>query len=58
MSVCTVKVTSLKAPAKKIRFASFLEPEDYINELKADAPVITVRTSRTVGGEQVFGAVL
>ena len=57
-TVYTVKAEKMKPSAKKIKFSSFYEPEDYINELKADAPVITVRTSRTVGGEQIFGAVL
>lgn len=57
-TVYTVKAEKMKPSAKKIKFSSFYEPEDYINELKANAPVITVRTSRTVGGEQIFGAVL
>ena len=57
-TVYTVRVEKMKPSAKKIRFSSFYEPEDYINGLKENAPVITVRTSRTVGGEEVFGAVL
>ena len=57
-TVYTVKAMKLERTGRRIRFASMKEPADYINELKKDAPALTVRSVRHIGGEYIYGAEL